>query len=80
MLLLIALLTLTVAWIIGLIVQAAGLARRYQANTLTARAVLSTVYLGRRVWRDLAYAYAQTQWWQAFDCLQEKIKLNAADF
>ncbi len=80
MLLLIALLTLTVAWIIGLIVQSAGLARRYQANTLIKRAVLSTVYLGRRVWRDPAYAYAQTQWWQAFDFLQEKVKLNAADW
>lgn len=49
LLLLIALLTLTVAWIIGLSVQAAGMARRYQANTLTQRAVLSSGYLGRRV-------------------------------
>ena len=52
MLLLIAHLAQLVAWVLALRVIAAGLHRRYQANTVANRTVLSMVYLGRRVWQD----------------------------
>ena len=52
MLLLIAMLTLLVAWIIGMTVELAGQQRRYQANTERKRRVLSIIYLGRRAVND----------------------------
>ena len=52
LLLLIATLVVYLAWLIGLCVQQAGRHRRYQANTVKTRTVLSLVYLGRRAWRD----------------------------
>ena len=51
-LLLIAMLTLLVAWLIGMSVELAGQHRRYQANTERKRRVLSTTYIGRRAVHD----------------------------
>ena len=51
-LLLIAMLTLLVAWLIGMSVELQGLHRRYQANTEKQRRVLSTLYIGRRAVLD----------------------------
>ena len=60
-LLLIALLAFYVAWLIGACVEAAGLNRRYQANTLRNRRVLSRVYLGRRALRHETEPYPANQ-------------------
>ena len=51
-LLLIAMLTLLVAWLIGMSVELSGQHSRYQANTERKRRVLSTTYIGRRAVHD----------------------------
>ena len=51
-LLLIAMLTLLLAWLIGKSVELLGQHRRYQANTERRRRVLSTTYIGRRAVHD----------------------------
>ena len=51
-LLLIAMLTLLVAWLIGMGVELSGQHRRFQANTEKDRRVLSTIYIGRRAVHD----------------------------
>jgi hypothetical protein len=52
MLLLIAMLTLLVAWLLGMSVELSGEHRRYQANSERKRRVLSTTYIGRRAVHD----------------------------
>ena len=52
MLLLIAMLSLLVAWLMGMCVQISGRQRCYQANSERKRRVLSTVYIGRRAVHD----------------------------
>jgi hypothetical protein len=79
-LLLIAMLALIVAWLVGYCVEVAGFARRYQANTVTKRKVLSTVYLGRRAWRESSYPYNSAQLHRALDAITEVITNQANGF
>ena len=51
-LLIIALLALLVAWVIGTCIENANQQRRYQANTVRKRRVLSVITLGRRAVHD----------------------------
>ena len=80
LLLLIAMLALIVAWLIGYCVEAAGFARRYQANTLTKRKALSTVYLGRRAWRESSNRGSSVQLHQALDALTDLVTNHATGF
>lgn len=72
-LLLIALIAVMAAWIIGLRTLAAGVHQRYQANTVKHRAVLSIVYLGRRVWADPRMQHKLTRWRDALTQLRSLI-------
>ncbi len=76
-LLLIALIALMGAWIIGLRTIAAGTHRRYQANTVKHRAVLSVIYLGRRVWADPRRQHELGQWRDAIDELRDLITIHS---
>lgn len=76
LLLLVATLVVYLAWLIGLCVQIAGRHRRYQANTVTTRTVLSLVYLGRRAWRDHLNVYTSA----AIQNAQHQLTAKALDY
>ena len=80
LLLLIAMLTVVVFWIIGYCVEAAGLARRYQANTITRHKVLSTLYIGRRAWRDPAVQFSSHQLHRALGTITLLVAKQAEGF
>lgn len=80
LLLLIAMLTIIVAWIIGNCVEATGLARRYQANTVTRHKVLSTIYLGRRACRDPSSQFRAGQLHRALDNISQLVAKHAEGF
>jgi hypothetical protein len=52
MLLMIGMLAILILWILGTVAQKNGQARFYQANTVRKRHVLSTIFLGMRVFHD----------------------------
>lgn len=80
LLLLIAMLTLVVAWVIGSCVEAAGLARRFQANTVTRHKVLSTIYLGRRAWREPSARFRSEELHRALDTISHLVAKQADGF
>ena len=79
-LLLIAPLALYIAWIIGLCVHAAGHHRRYQANTDRTHPVLSTVYLGRRAWRNPFQQFEPQHYQHAVDSLAACVETHSRGF
>jgi hypothetical protein len=80
LLLLIAMLILFVAWVIGYCVEAADLARRYQANTVTRHKVLSIIYMGRRAWRDPASQFRSRQLYRALETISQLVAQQAEGF
>ena len=80
LLLLIALVALYAAWLIGLCVQGADHHRRYQANTVRKRRVLSFVYLGRRAWRDTQLRMTIIEYRNAIDSIRDSIENHAVGF
>ena len=76
-LLLIALLAMLIAWIIGLSTLNNDTHRRYQANTVKTRTVLSTVYLGFRVWVRSDPVNEIVQWRRAFEAIRLLIQQHA---
>ena len=70
-LLLIAALATFAAWLVGKAVEMKGLHRRYQANTIRTRSVLSTFYLGLEVIATMSVPLTRKDFLQAILSLRE---------
>jgi DDE family transposase len=70
-LLMIAMLTQAILFLIGLAIEASGKQRQYQANTVKDRPVLSYQYLGLRAVRDKWLSITKLQWQAALLKLSE---------
>lgn len=57
-------------WLVGKVAEIKQWQRRYQANTITIRNVLSTFYLGCRVLKNHDMAFRQQDYQQAFTALK----------
>ena len=69
-LLLIAALATLAAWLVGKAVEMKGLHRRYQANTIRTRSVLSTFYLGLEVIASMSMTLTQNDFLKAVRTLR----------
>jgi len=79
MLLLVALLATFIAWLLGACVEAAGQHRRYQANTVKSRRVLSRIYVGRRAVHDPSLDCCSNALDAAFALLCNLVQRNSQD-
>ena len=79
-LMLVALLATFIAWLLGACAEAAGQHRRYQANTVTSRRVLSYVFLGRRIAKHRGEPYLQSDFNNALQHLRSLVQRHARGF
>ena len=73
MLLLIALVAQYLLFLIGLAAKAAGIHRRYQANSIKNRHVLSNQFIGLRAYKDKQFRLLKKHWKAAIDELNSLI-------
>lgn len=78
--LLIALVAQYLLFLLGLAVKAAGRHRRYQANSIKTRNVLSNQVIGLRAYKDKQLKLLKKHWKAAIDELNSSIAAPQASF
>jgi transposase len=79
-LLLIALVAQYLLFLLGLAVKAAGMHRRYQANSIKNRNILSNQFIGLRAYKDKQLKLLKKHWKAAIDELNALIAAPQASF